>query len=211
MTPTDAPPDRRERNRRRVREALRTSALELFSEKGFAETTVTDITERADVSRRTFFRYFESKEDVIGNDLRDLLPRVLRELESRPRDEHPLASIHASVLSVVPEKGPPALVFRIGRRAELLPFGRRLLPVLMQWEQGIAATLLVRWGATPAAASEELRLRATVTACAATSALRCAALYTRMTPTGQFTVDPDIVSVVTRALDIIAEGCPPPG
>ncbi|MBN9207031.1 MAG: TetR family transcriptional regulator [Microbacterium ginsengisoli] len=44
MTPTDAPPDRRERNRRRVREALRTAALELFSEKGFAETTVTDIT-----------------------------------------------------------------------------------------------------------------------------------------------------------------------
>ena len=45
MTPTDAPPDRRERNRRRVREALRTAALELFSEKGFAETTVTDITD----------------------------------------------------------------------------------------------------------------------------------------------------------------------
>lgn len=47
------------------RTAILHAALELFAEHGYDETTVTQITERAGMSRRLFFYYFESKDDIL--------------------------------------------------------------------------------------------------------------------------------------------------
>jgi AcrR family transcriptional regulator len=61
-----APPaSRRERRSAELRERLFRSALELFASKGYAETTVEDITEAADVGKGTFFNYFPSKEHIL--------------------------------------------------------------------------------------------------------------------------------------------------
>jgi AcrR family transcriptional regulator len=57
--------DRRARRGAVIREALFRAALDLFAEKGFAETTVEDITEAADVGKGTFFNYFPSKEHLL--------------------------------------------------------------------------------------------------------------------------------------------------
>jgi AcrR family transcriptional regulator len=54
-----------ERTRERTRREIADAAGQLFIEKGYAATTVRDIAEAADVSTRTFFRYFPSKDDVI--------------------------------------------------------------------------------------------------------------------------------------------------
>jgi AcrR family transcriptional regulator len=56
---------RRERRSAQIRERLFHSALALFAEKGFAETTVEDITNAADVGKGTFFNYFPSKEHIL--------------------------------------------------------------------------------------------------------------------------------------------------
>jgi AcrR family transcriptional regulator len=56
---------RRERRSAELRERLFRSALALFGKKGFAETTVEDITEAADVGKGTFFNYFPSKEHIL--------------------------------------------------------------------------------------------------------------------------------------------------
>lgn len=199
--------DRRERNKRRTRAAIRDAAVDLFARKGFVETTITDA---ADVSRRTFFRYFSTKEDILGDDLRMLLPRVRAALEQRPADEHPLDAILEAVVTVIPARGIPRFVFRIGRRADLMPFGRRLLPFLLEWERGIADSLLIRWGSTPADAPEALRLRALVTACAATSALRCASMHGALTHAGELTITEELVAPVRVAMAILVEGCPAP-
>ncbi len=53
---------RRELNKARTREALASAALELFVAKGFEETTADEVAAAAGVSRRTFFRYFPTKE-----------------------------------------------------------------------------------------------------------------------------------------------------
>jgi AcrR family transcriptional regulator len=57
--------DRRQRRSAETRERLFRSALELFARKGFAETTVEDITEAADVGKGTFFNYFPSKDHIL--------------------------------------------------------------------------------------------------------------------------------------------------
>src|SRR5262245_37819347 len=56
---------RRARRSAELRERLFRSALELFASKGYAETTVEDITEAADVGKGTFFNYFPSKEHIL--------------------------------------------------------------------------------------------------------------------------------------------------
>lgn len=56
---------RREKNKARTRVALAEAAFALFSEYGFEATTVDEIADAAGVSRRTFFRYFPTKEAVV--------------------------------------------------------------------------------------------------------------------------------------------------
>jgi AcrR family transcriptional regulator len=57
---------RRERKKLETRQALLEAALGLFREKGYDETTVEEITQRADVAKGTFFNYFSSKEALLG-------------------------------------------------------------------------------------------------------------------------------------------------
>lgn len=64
-TEPSLPPSRRERRSADIRERLFRSALKLFAQKGFAETTVEDITEAADVGKGTFFNYFPSKDHIL--------------------------------------------------------------------------------------------------------------------------------------------------
>jgi AcrR family transcriptional regulator len=57
--------DRRQRRSAEIRERLFAAALKLFAEKGFAETTVEDITNAADVGKGTFFNHFPSKDHIL--------------------------------------------------------------------------------------------------------------------------------------------------
>lgn len=57
---------RRERKKRETRQALLQAAWSLFHDQGFDETTIQEITERADVAKGTFFNYFPSKEGLLG-------------------------------------------------------------------------------------------------------------------------------------------------
>lgn len=57
---------RRERKKEETKEKIFRAAVKLFRDKGFENTTIDDITERADVAKGTFFNYFHKKEAVLG-------------------------------------------------------------------------------------------------------------------------------------------------
>jgi AcrR family transcriptional regulator len=67
-----------------VRDAIWTVAIDLFAEKGFDETTLDDIVTAAGTSRRTFFRYFESKRDLIAQPIVSYGALLTTAIESCP-------------------------------------------------------------------------------------------------------------------------------
>lgn len=69
MTSVEPTPDARERRKRATRRALRAATLDLGLERGLGDLRVEEITARAGVSTRTFFNYFDSKEEAALLDL----------------------------------------------------------------------------------------------------------------------------------------------
>jgi TetR/AcrR family transcriptional regulator, cholesterol catabolism regulator len=63
---TTIEPSRRERKKEETRHRIFHAAIDLFRERGFEQTTVDEITERADVAKGTFFNYFPRKDAVLG-------------------------------------------------------------------------------------------------------------------------------------------------
>ncbi|RRR96835.1 TetR/AcrR family transcriptional regulator [Glycomyces terrestris] len=74
---------RRERKKQQTRRTLIETAARLFAERGYEATGVADIAEAADVSKRTFFLHFPTKEDVLISDGRARLDLALRVIEER--------------------------------------------------------------------------------------------------------------------------------
>jgi AcrR family transcriptional regulator len=91
-------PGLRARKKQRVREHLVEVAFDLFLERGYDATTIDDIAAACDVSRRTFFRYFPAKEDVVIAFVDVFCELVTPALRDRPIGEDPLVSLrHAYV------------------------------------------------------------------------------------------------------------------
>jgi AcrR family transcriptional regulator len=85
-----------------ARGRLEQAALDLFVERGFDETTVTEIAERAGLTERTFFRYFTDKREVLfwGQDrLREL---YVRTIEAAPEAAAPIDMVAAALEAAVP-------------------------------------------------------------------------------------------------------------
>ncbi|NKQ53005.1 mycofactocin system transcriptional regulator [Amycolatopsis sp. K13G38] len=85
------------------------AAFELFAEQGFEHTTVDDIAQAAGIGRRTFFRYFPSKNDIAWGDFDGQLNQMRERLAESPRDK-PLVEVISDALvdfnRVDPEEAP---------------------------------------------------------------------------------------------------------
>jgi AcrR family transcriptional regulator len=77
----------RERKRRQTRERITEAALTLFLDRGFADTTVDDISSASGVSKRSFFDYFPTKEDVVHAWQDEFGFKLAAAIAGRPADE----------------------------------------------------------------------------------------------------------------------------
>ena len=93
-----------------MRQEIAHAAWLLFAERGYEETTVAEIARAAGVSRRSFFRYFSSKEDVVVGTTDALAEDVLAAFARRPRSEPPLVAIQRALR--------PAIETRLADAAE---------------------------------------------------------------------------------------------
>ncbi len=91
----------RVRKKADTRRRVMAEALRLFGEKGFANTAVEEIAAAADISPRTFFRYFPAKVDVLFGDHEDLVSLLRETLEARPSDETIVRAVRRATLAGV--------------------------------------------------------------------------------------------------------------
>jgi len=105
--PAGPPMGLRERKKARTRAAIRTEAMRLFRERGYAATTVEQIAAAADISPATFFRYYPTKEDVVLQDDLDLL--LPEAVEAQPPSLGPIAAVRAAITQTIAELGPAEL------------------------------------------------------------------------------------------------------
>ena len=146
---TETTEGRRERKRRQTRERIEQAAMTLFLQRGFEATTIENITEAADVSKRSFFDYFPSKEEVVFAWQDAFADRLMAAIAARPADESSVtvveAAITATVIAAVDEPG-LALGELIHRTPALKARDQLKYAKL---EQKLAEALLLRKGGDP--------------------------------------------------------------
>lgn len=111
-------PVRAGRRRSTSRDELERVAFELFERDGFDTVTVDEIAKTAGIGRRTFFRYFESKNDVVWGAFTEHLNYMREEFARRPADEMLMDAVRAVVVEF--NRVDPAEVPRHRRRMELI-------------------------------------------------------------------------------------------
>ncbi|MEU8422111.1 TetR family transcriptional regulator [Micromonospora sp. NPDC048835] len=143
-----------ERKRQLVADELRDAALMLLATKGFDVVTVDDIVAAAGMSRRTFFRYYASKEDVVVRFLADTSGDIISELAARPPAEPPSVALrHALWVPLAacndhPEHSERARVV-VRLILDTPALHARWLERQIQWRAELAAELADRCGLDP--------------------------------------------------------------
>ncbi|GAA3238879.1 TetR/AcrR family transcriptional regulator [Streptomyces lavendulae] len=96
----------RERKKQRTRQTISEAALRLFLSRGFDDVSIVEIAEAAEVSKRTLFTYFPTKEDLVLQQFADHEDESARVVRARPAGTSPLAALHAHELDALARRDP---------------------------------------------------------------------------------------------------------
>jgi AcrR family transcriptional regulator len=200
-------PGLRARKKEQTRRELRAAAARLFAAHGFAGTTIAGIAAAANVSERTFFRYFDSKEALLLPDGIGLFAWIEAELAARPAGEEPLEAVCAALLAAAKpfsDSSLTALTHPLEGTEELVV--ARLVQAFGEFEERLAA--LVERRLPPQTPDRDLH--AAVLACAALSAVR-AVLRTQRGRRAAGTAEATAADLLPKALAILSQiGTPAP-
>ncbi|MCO6000215.1 TetR family transcriptional regulator [Actinoallomurus rhizosphaericola] len=155
------------RTRQAVHAEVARTAMGLFLERGFEATTIDDIAAAAGISRRSFFRYFGTKEDIVLGDLAAQGELIRKELEARPATEDAWTAL-LNALRHAPRPGQDdATTLKISKMLYGTPSLRaRSLEKHLQWQALLTPDIRRRLGVAP---DDEHDLRAdAIVACVLT-------------------------------------------
>jgi AcrR family transcriptional regulator len=191
-------PGLRERRKKLTAEELEAAAYRLFGERGFDNVTVDDIAAEADVSRRTFFRYFASKEDVLLADHFVQLARLREAMADRPADEPIVTALRNALLSMTVdfEERKEKIILRGRLMRDTPSLQARSLVHQRLWEEAMQEMVAERLGVDPVT-----DLRPGVVSAATLAAMRVA--FTIWLSSG---CEGDLIALTTEALDLLDGG-----
>jgi AcrR family transcriptional regulator len=96
----------RERRKVRMRATIAATANRMFLERGFDQVSITDIAREAEVSRRTLFAYFATKEDLVLQRFVDHEDEAARTVRARRADQPPLEALREALLDALRQRDP---------------------------------------------------------------------------------------------------------
>ncbi|MFD9734980.1 TetR/AcrR family transcriptional regulator [Umezawaea sp. NPDC059074] len=96
----------RERKKKRTHETILNAALALFVEHGFDQVSITQVADAAEVSRRTLFSYFPTKEDLVTFRMSDHETESARVVRARPPGQAPLEALREHHLDALARRDP---------------------------------------------------------------------------------------------------------
>jgi mycofactocin system transcriptional regulator len=149
--------------------ALELIALRLFTEQGFDETTVEEIATAAGVSRRTFFRYFDSKAAVLWNEFDGEVEELRAAFDQVPDDVPLMDAIRQVVVGVnrYHAEDVPELRTRMNLISSVPALQASAAPHYDAWERAVSAFAARRLGQQPDALYALAIGRTTLAACRA--------------------------------------------
>ncbi|HEY3723144.1 MAG TPA: TetR family transcriptional regulator [Acidimicrobiia bacterium] len=188
----------RERNKLRTREEIASATIRLAADRGLEHVTVEQIAAEADVAPRTFFRYFDSKEEALFADHPERLQLLRDNLRRRPASEGPLTAVRGAILDVAGdlEEHRDVMLCKIRLIEDNATLRGRSLEKMGDLERMIAEALAERTGV-----DLDTDFRPLVIAGAVCTAMRVA--IDRWGATGG---DGDLISMVETALDLLDGG-----
>jgi AcrR family transcriptional regulator len=129
----------RERTRRAVRAELTEVAIGLFARQGFEATTVEEIARAAGMTKRSFFRYFPTKEEAVFGGIDLTGEQVIADLAVRPAGEDPWESLHFVLRNWQDEIHASEQMLAVLRLVEVTPaLGGRLHQRRAEWRQRVS-------------------------------------------------------------------------
>lgn len=146
----------RERKRRETARRIQNAGMRLFIERGYDATTLDDIAAAADISRRTFFHYFKSKDDILLSTQSTRAEELAAALREAPLGQRPLDTVRNALLRVAeryPAKEMVAL-HRLMRSNQAVQ--ARKQATYVEQENVMVAVLRERWPAPERATALKL-------------------------------------------------------
>jgi AcrR family transcriptional regulator len=128
----------RERKKRETRDAIARAAMELFTAHGFDAVTVADVASAADVSEKTVFNYFPTKEDLVFERGAERHGALIEAIRSRPRGDSLVEPFRRGTMELLDqvEQGPLEPIVAVPRLVAGSPSLRDRL--FVGWERDAA-------------------------------------------------------------------------
>lgn len=138
----------RGKTRERARAEIAEIAFQVFAARGFDQVTATEVAEAAGISRASFFRYFESKEDAVFVAQEEMGARIAAALTARPAGEDAWTALRAALEPVLRtyQRSPEEALGRLRLIRGTPNLRGHQLERLAKWKALIGAALAARLG-----------------------------------------------------------------